>query len=128
MRLRNLILGKKYKWLLKPIFFRVDPEKIHDTMSALLHVAGKFFITRKITYFLWGYAHPSLVQNILGIKFPNPIGLSAGFDKDAKLINIMPSLGFGFTEVGSVTGEASEGNPKPRLWLPKAIPSPGSGD
>ncbi len=116
LRLRNFIMAKKYKWLLKPIFFRADPEKIHDGMSALLRLAGNFSITRKIAYFLWGYKHPALVQDILGIKFPNPIGLSAGFDKDAKLINIMPSLGFGFTEVGSVTGEASDGNPKPRLW------------
>ena len=85
-------------------------------MSALLRVAGKFWITRKIAYLSWGYAHPALRQEILGIKFQNPVGLSAVFDKDATLIDIMPSLGFGFTEVGSITGEPSEGNPKPRLW------------
>ena len=57
-----------------------------------------------------------LGQNIFGINFKNPVGLSAGFDKNATLIDIMPSLGFGFTEVGSITGEKCEGNPKPRLW------------
>ncbi|KKU97622.1 MAG: Dihydroorotate dehydrogenase 2 [Parcubacteria group bacterium GW2011_GWB1_48_6] len=109
-------MEKKYKWLLKPIFFRMDPENIHDIMSALLRVAGKFLIIRKIAYLFWGYSHPALRQDILGIKFQNPVGLSAGFDKDATLIDIMPSLGFGFTEVGSITGEPCEGNPKPRLW------------
>lgn len=94
----------------------MEPEKIHDAMSGFLRITGNSFLGRKVTYALLGYTHPALRQNILGIKFPNPIGLSAGFDKDANLINIMPSLGFGFTEVGSITGEASEGNPKPRLW------------
>src|SRR3989344_5209317 len=116
LQARNLIMEKKYKWLLKPIFFRINPEKIHDIMSALLRIAGKFLIIRKIAYLFWGYSHPALRQNILGIKFPNPVGLSAGFDKDATLIDLMPSLGFGFTEVGSITGEPCEGNPKPRLW------------
>ena len=85
-------------------------------MSVALHFLGKFSLTRKMSYCLWGYSHPALEQNILGIKFKNPVGLSAGFDKDAKMVDIMPSLGFGFTEVGSITGEPCEGNPKPRLW------------
>ena len=52
----------------------------------------------------------------MGIKFKNPIGLAAGFDKDAYLPGILPSVGFGFTEVGTITGKPCEGNPKPRLW------------
>ena len=115
-RWRNLIIGKIYQWLLKPIFFRIDPERIHDAMSALLRISGKFFITRQITYAFWGYKHPALAQEILGIKFDNPVGLAGGFDKNGKLADIMPSLGFGFAEIGSVTGEPCAGNPKPRLW------------
>ncbi|MCX6712368.1 MAG: quinone-dependent dihydroorotate dehydrogenase [Candidatus Vogelbacteria bacterium] len=67
------------------------------------------------------YQNPILEQEILGIKFKNPIGLAAGFDKNAEMIDIMSAVGFGFTEVGSVTGRACAGNPKPRLWrLPKS--------
>ena len=113
---RNYIMQKKYKWLLKPIFFKFDPEVIHDRMSSFLRFLGKYAVTRKMAYFWWGYSNAMLEQNILGINFKNPVGLSAGFDKNATLINIMPSLGFSFTEVGSITGEKCEGNPKPRLW------------
>lgn len=113
---RNWIMQKKYKWVLKPIFFKIDPEVIHDKMSAFLHFLGKYALTRKIAYICFGYSNPILEQNILGINFKNPIGLSAGFDKNATLIDIIPSVGFGFTEVGSITGKVCEGNPKPRLW------------
>src|SRR3989338_5966194 len=109
---RNYIAQKKYKWIFKPIFFKFDPENIHDKMSAFLRFLGKFSITRKITYFCFGYSNKVLEQNILGIHFKNPVGLSAGFDKNATLIDIVPSLGFGFTEVGSITGEPCAGNPK----------------
>ena len=64
----------------------------------------------------FGYLNPTLEENILSINFKNPVGLSAGFDKNATMIDIMPSLGFGFTEVGSMTAQPYEGNPKPRLY------------
>lgn len=116
VRARNFIMQKKYRWILKPIFFRIDPETIHDRMSAFLHFLGKFALTRKIAYVCWGFRDTALEQNILGIKFKNPVGLSAGFDKNAEMINIMPSLGFGFTEVGSITEKSYDGNKKPRLY------------
>lgn len=106
----------KYQWILKPIFFRFDPENIHDWMSAFLHFLGKYALTRKITYLCFGYSNPMLEQNILGINFKNPVGLSAGFDKNADLIDIIPSLGFGFTEIGSITAKPYGGNAKPRLY------------
>src|ERR1051325_11412470 len=63
---------------------------------------------------------PRLAQELWGIRFPNPVGIAAGFDKNAKLVNVLPHLGFGFVEVGTVTSEAKSGNPKPRLFrLPK---------
>lgn len=116
MRIRNFIMSKKYKWLIKPIFFLFDPETIHDVMTLALKFIGGNFLTRKLFYACWGYSNRTLEQNILGIKFKNPVGLSAGFDKNAEMIGATYALGFGFTEVGSITGEKCEGNPKPRLW------------
>ncbi len=121
VRFRNACIGFVYRWLLKPIFFKIDPEKIHDGMVMKGIFLGKFRFTRALTRFFFGYSSPVLRQHILGIDFPNPIGLAAGFDKNAQLTSIMPEVGFGFEEVGSITGEPCEGNPKPRLWrLPKS--------
>ena len=74
-----------------------------------------------MTSILFNYSNSVLEQTILGIKFKNPVGLAAGFEKNAELTQILPSVGFGFEEIGSITGEPCEGNPKPRLWrLPKS--------
>lgn len=88
-------------------------------MLNFLRLLGKYGIARKIVRFYFYYSNPILEQNILGIKFKNPVGLSAGFDKDANLTAILPSIGFGFMEVGSITGDPCVGNPKPRLWRMK---------
>lgn len=118
---RNYIARLKYKWILKPILFQCDPEKIHNLFISIGHFLGKYFITKQLSGFFWNYQDSSLEQKILGIKFPNPVGLAAGFDKNANLTDILPSIGFGFMEFGSITGEPCEGNPKPRLWrLPKS--------
>jgi len=77
---------------------------------------GSNILTQKITAFFFSYSNQKLEQTILGIKFKNPVGLGAGFDKDAQLCDILPSVGFGFVEVGSITGEPCGGNPKPRIW------------
>ncbi len=70
---------------------------------------------------MFDFSDTSLEQDVGGIHFTNPIGLAAGFDKNAELLDIIPSVGFGFMEVGSITAEPCEGNPKPRLWrLPKS--------
>ncbi len=113
---RNYILEKKYKWILKPILFRFDPENAHNKISGIGNFLGKYSITKKIVSILWNYSNETLAQNILGINFKNPVGLSAGFDKNAELTEIIPLIGFGFMEVGSITGDACAGNPKPRLW------------
>lgn len=103
------------------MFFRIDPERTHDSVSALGAFIGRFSFTRSLTAFFLRYVHPSLEQTIRGIRFRNPVGLAAGFDKDARLTNTLPAVGFGFEEIGSVTGEPCEGNAKPRLWrLPKS--------
>ncbi len=109
-----------YKKILKPIFFTQDPEKIHESMTKVGSILGKFAVTRSLLSMILNYKHSSLIQTVDGITYKNPIGLAAGFDKDANLTQILPSIGFGFEEIGSVTALPCKGNPKPRLWrLPK---------
>ncbi len=105
-----------YTLFIKPILFKIDPEHVHDFAIFSGNFLGKFFITKKITSFLFNYENKTLEQNILGINFKNPIGLAAGFDKNAQLTDIIPSVGFGHMEIGSITNLPCEGNPKPRLW------------
>ncbi|MDP3985462.1 MAG: quinone-dependent dihydroorotate dehydrogenase [bacterium] len=110
-----------YKKVVKPIFFRFDPEGVHDRVLAVGKLIGKYAVSRRTAQFLFAYEHSSLAQNVCGIYFKNPVGLTAGFDKNAELTQVLPAVGFGFAEVGSITGEPCEGNPKPRLWrLPKS--------
>lgn len=110
-----------YQKIFKPIAFRIDPESVHDRVLATGKFVGRTNLGRTVTRKLFAYNHAMLEQDLLGIHFSNPIGLSAGFDKNAELLDILPSVGFGFAEVGSITGEACSGNPKKRLWrLPKS--------
>ncbi len=118
---KNKILRFSYKTFLKPIFFKNDPETVHDRMKDVGVLLGRIKIGRVLTKFFFDYQNPVLEQDVLGIHFKNPIGLSAGFDKNVELTDILPNVGFGFAEVGSITGEYCKGNPKPRLWrLPKS--------
>lgn len=114
--IRNKVCGLIYKKILRPLFFLIDPEITHNRILFLGRILGSNFITRGITSLFLHYSNEKLEQNILGIKFKNPVGLAAGFDKDAYLTNILPSVGFGFAEVGSISGEPYEGNPGKRLY------------
>ncbi len=119
--IRNTIIRLLYKGILKHIFFQADPEKIHDSMIWFGKVLGSNPITRLLTSIAFYYSNKKLNQNILGINFPNPVGLAAGFDKDAQIINIMKPVSFGYTEVGSITADPCEGNKGKRLWrFPKS--------
>jgi dihydroorotate dehydrogenase len=113
---RNSINRFFYKTIFKTIVFQIDPEKVHDRILKVGRVLGANAVTRGFTSFLFSYSNKRLEQKILGIKFSNPIGLAAGFDKEADLTDTLPSVGFGHAEVGSITGEPCEGNKKPRLW------------
>jgi len=98
-----------------------DPEFVHDNFTRFGKLLGSSEYARKLTRASFYYKNSMLNQTIAGIKFSNPIGLSAGFDKDANLVSILPEVGFGYSQVGTVTYEAYEGNPKPRLYrLPKS--------
>ncbi len=118
------IIGAIYRQIAKPLFFLIPPEDIHDFFLMVGHLLGKCVCAKKFLSILFSYQDKKLEQTILGIHFRNPVGLSEGYDKDAKLLEILPSVGFGFTQVGTVTLHPYEGNPKPRLVrlpLSKAI-------
>lgn len=110
------ILRTAYTHGFKPIAFRFDPETVHDRMLRVGVRLGRSRFGRAVTRQLFFYEHPVLRQTLVGVEFPNPIGLAAGFDKNAELLRILPEVGFGFVEVGSITGQPCEGNARPRLW------------
>src|SRR3989344_2262424 len=112
MELMQLI----YKKTLKQILFNMDPEDVHNKMIRFGTMLGKTGMGRSFTRAMFFYEHPSLQNTVAGITFKNPVGLAAGFDKNAQLYNILPEVGFGFAELGSVTGEPCAGNPRPRLF------------
>lgn len=114
--IRDNVTGFLYRSILKPIFFLQDPEVVHDGMTEAGEALGKYKISRSLTLLMFGYKNKMLEQTVAGIFFQNPIGLAAGFDKDARLTQILPEVGFGFEEVGSITAKAYQGNPKPRLY------------
>lgn len=105
-----------YERFLRPLLFRLDAERAHEAMSALLGLAGKVPLGPSLLSLSLGRPAASLETEVLGLRLSNPIGLAAGFDKDARLCAVLPALGFGFLEVGSVTLRPQPGNPKPRLF------------
>jgi dihydroorotate dehydrogenase len=102
--------------LLKPLLFRLSPETAHHLTMRLLDTAAAFPPSRWLLRFWFTRKAPSLKTNALGLEFPNPVGLAAGFDKDGKHIRSLACLGFGFIEVGTVTPRPQAGNPQPRLF------------
>ena len=98
------------------MIFLMDPEQAHYSMKRIGVFLGSNFITKAFTSLLFDYGHKSLKIEVDGIKYRNPIGLSAGFDKDGELTKIYPNLGFGLAELGSITGEICPGNPGKRLF------------
>jgi len=115
-RARDAFIAFCYKHILKPVFFRMDPEKIHDRMVKTGKFLGITAVGRWLIRAMF-YARSSLLQQkVAGLDFVSPVGLAAGFDKNIELPLVLSNMGFGFAEFGSVTGEPCEGNPKPRLW------------
>jgi dihydroorotate dehydrogenase len=114
------LMGKLYAGWLKPMFFRFDPEFIHTRLVDFGEILGQTPAKNMINW-AFNYQFPSLKQEIAGITFASPIGLAAGFDYNGKLTQILPSWGFGFQTIGTITAHPSEGNPLPRLGrLPKS--------
>ncbi|AZQ43789.1 quinone-dependent dihydroorotate dehydrogenase [Nonlabens ponticola] len=105
-----------YKSLVRPLLFRFDPEGVHHfsfkAIKLLSKVPGFSTLSRK----RYKLQHPALKRNLFGLEFENPVGLAAGFDKDAKAFAEFSNLGFGFVEIGTLTPKPQEGNPKQRLF------------
>lgn len=110
-----------YKNILKPIAFMFDPEFVHDRFVVLGGFLGRFSVTRAITQKIYGYNGPDISKVVDGITYRTPFLLSAGFDYNGRLTQILPYVGFGGVEIGSVTAKKCRGNEKPRLLrLPKS--------
>ena len=105
-----------YKLLIRPLLFWFDPEEVHNFTFSLIKrlslIPGVALIFRS----LYVVKDKRLETEVFGLKFPNPVGLAAGFDKNAVLFQEFANFGFGFIEIGTVTPVGQEGNPKKRLF------------
>lgn len=105
-----------YENLLRPLLFRLDPETTHELSLSALQTASKLGLANPLRQTL-----PASPRTVMGLNFPNPVGLAAGLDKNGDCIDGLAALGFGFLEIGTVTPRAQPGNAKPRLFrLPEA--------
>ena len=105
-----------YKLLIRPLFFLFDPEKIHHFTFSFIRFFCKIPGFKSLFRGIYLVEHKSLERNLFGLHFKNPVGLAAGFDKDAKLYNELSGFGFGFVEIGTLTPKPQAGNPKKRLF------------
>jgi len=105
-----------YKVLIRPLFFLFDPEKIHHFTFAFIRLVCKIPGVTWLLKRLYVVGDVRLERKVFGLTFKNPVGLAAGFDKDAKLFNELNYLGFGFIEIGTLTPKPQDGNPKKRLF------------
>lgn len=105
-----------YKRIIRPILFLFDPEWVHYFSFAVIRGLHRIPFMGALIRALYYSKNPSLGREVFGIHFPNPVGLAAGFDKDAKLYKELSNFGFGFIEIGTVTPKPQGGNPKPRLF------------
>jgi dihydroorotate dehydrogenase len=105
-----------YKFIIRPILFLFDPEKIHNFTFFCLRLASSVPGIPYLVKKSFQLKHPSLERELFGIKFPNPVGLAAGLDKNAEAFDMLGFLGFGFVEIGTLTPVGQPGNPKPRAF------------
>jgi len=109
-----------YKSIIRPLFFLFDPEKIHHFTFLLIKVVSKIPGIPSVFRSLYQVNDKKLERSLFGLTFKNPVGLAAGFDKNAVLYNELANFGFGFIEIGTVTPKAQVGNPKKRVFRLKA--------
>jgi dihydroorotate dehydrogenase len=110
-----VVMKTLYKKALKPILFKFDPELVHDVFVAGGELMGKFSLTRGLIGTFYRYNGPDISKTVDGIRHHTPIALAAGFDYNGRLTRILPSVGFGGDEIGSVTARPCAGNNPPRL-------------
>jgi dihydroorotate dehydrogenase subfamily 2 len=110
-----------YRYIIRPILFQFDSEAVHEWATDFGEILGNYGIIKNILKNIHRTDSEILQQDINGIEFKTPVGLSAGFDYQAKLTQVMSSIGFGFGTIGTITNSAYGGNPKPMLGrLPKS--------
>lgn len=109
-----------YKQLVRPLLFKMDPEKVHHLTFSMLRKVFKLPFVAGIVRKKFMVEDPKLEREVFGLKFKNPVGLAAGFDKDAKLYRELSNFGFGFIEIGTLTPKPQPGNEKKRLFRLKA--------
>lgn len=105
-----------YKDFIRPILFQFDPEKVHHFTFSFLKFVHKIPFVSDYVRKKFCISDPRLEREVFGIKFPNPVGLAAGLDKNATLYKELSHFGFGFIEIGTITPKAQDGNPKKRLF------------
>ena len=105
-----------YKLLIRPILFLFDPEKVHYFTFSLIRILCKIPFVASVFRSLYQVKNKKLERKLFGLTFINPVGLAAGFDKNAVLYNELANFGFGFIEIGTVTPKGQLGNPKKRLF------------
>lgn len=105
-----------YKLLIRPFLFLFSPESIHHFTFRFIKIAFAFPFVKSSVAALHKPKGNKLEREVFGIKFPNPVGLAAGFDKDARLFDELSAFGFGFIEIGTLTPKPQPGNDKPRLF------------
>ena len=105
-----------YKHILRPILFRFNAETAHNLTFSGLSLLRYIPFGRAIVRSLYKRTYPTLVREVFGIRFPKPVGLAGGLDKNGEYYNDMANFGFGFVEIGSLTPQPQDGNPKPRCF------------
>lgn len=105
-----------YHSIIRPILFKIDPERVHHLVFKMVKFGNRIPLVSPLIRGIYQVNDARLEKEVFGIKFPNPVGLAAGFDKDAKLYNELSNFGFGFIEIGTLTPKAQPGNEKPRLF------------
>ena len=104
-----------YKSIVRPLLFKFDPEGVHHFSFRSIKLLSKLGLTR-LAKSSFQVEDKALEREVFGLKFKNPVGLAAGFDKDAKLYQELSDFGFGFVEIGTLTPKPQPGNPKKRLF------------
>ena len=105
-----------YKLIIRPMLFWFDPEKVHYFTFSLIRILSKIPGFSSLFRSMYLVNDKRLETEVFGLKFKNPVGLAAGFDKDAVLYNELSNFGFGFIEIGTLTPKGQDGNPKKRLF------------
>ena len=105
-----------YKQLIRPILFSFNPEAAHNLTLAALGATRYIPFLGSVIRMLYRKSDPELEREVFGLKFPNPVGLAGGLDKNGEFFNELSDFGFGFVEIGSLTPEPQPGNPRPRLF------------